>query len=184
MKKVLFLTIVIFITIRCSLWYEYSGVIRYPKYIVGTHVRDVLYRQGGGRSSVFVYKVNGVNYETWGPSFPIGDDYGIGDSYLVKYDSLYPWWGEVILEEPVFLADQKIKKTEGIVTTLSNRFCCYKFSDVFDYKKLQKIYKGTLQKYPYLKVGAKFEVEYNAENPYHSKINFDKPIIDTTNPTR
>ena len=166
----------------CSLWYEYSGIIRYPKYTVGTHVRDVHYRNGGGTSSVFVYKVNGVSYETYGPSYSFGIDDGIGDSYMIKYDSIYPWGGNVIMEEPIFLPNEKIHKTEGIVTTLTNRTCAYKFSDVYDYKKLQKIYKGTREKYPNLKVGAKFEVEYNVDNPYHSKIYLDRPIYDSITP--
>lgn len=184
MKKIRYFVFVIVIINSCTTaksklvneWNCQMGIIKYPKYTICTHTRDITYRQGGGRSGIFVYYVNGQGYQIWGPAY--GKDKGIGDKFKIKYDSINPINAEVLIQEPVFLPGEKVVKIEGIVCSISNKSCYYKFtlSNGYVYEKLQIFYRGTRKKYPDLIKGAKFEVEYNPENPNHSIIYFDRPI--------
>jgi hypothetical protein len=180
MKKHLTFIVVALCMSSCAFWDSVSGTIHVPKYTVGTIVIPHYLSYGGGPHSVCEYAVDGVLYRTDGP-YP--SHYLVkGEKYRVEYDSLHPGFAEVIEEEPVFLPDEEVITCIGEIRSFSKVSCifAYLMTDTETLAKQQSISKGALEKYPLLKVGAKFEVKFDPDNPQRAIIYLDKPYVDTT----
>ena len=130
-----------------------------------------------GRSAKYEYTVKGKKYTFSGSYFARMVK---GDRFKIKYDSLHPGVHELLPEEPVFLPGEKTVKVIGVVDIVWDKSCEFYFYQADNqekfHHKVQQYYKGTLQKYPNIKKGTMFEVEYDTSNPLRAVIYFERPI--------
>jgi hypothetical protein len=150
-----------------------SCKIQNQAYTVGTVIDEYVHSKTP--YSLFSYSVNGEEHLVHGYA-----EYHLakGEKYKIVYDSLNPEKAEVIWEEKIFLPGESTEKAIGTILKVGPHGCEYEYlpkNSHKPFKKVQGYYKGTLEKYPALKKGAKFEVEYSTNNIHRAIIFFDRP---------
>ncbi len=129
----------------------------------------------------FAYYVKGHEYTVDGN---YRSYYVKGEKYKLLYDSLNPYKCDVVQNTPLFLPSEKTKKTIGKVTCLGKYFCEYEYNDElsdntgadFYFKRSQDLPYDYKIKYPNLKLGQEYLVEYWVNDYRRSIIYLDKPI--------
>ena len=135
---------------------------------------------------IWEYEVNGIKYaKQWGvyhEEMIIEQDTVIGSKYKFAYDSLHPRKSGIPeYNHPLFLPSEKTAVIGGTITVAWPTGCEYEFSNPLNgekktYLRIQYYDKSIAEKYPDLKTGDQFEVEYLVSNPIRSIMHFDRPI--------
>lgn len=167
---------IIFLFGACSFFrYIADDTIPNSKYTVATIFNHCYGYINGGSSRADFY-LNGNRFFASGPCVGTMVE---GEKFKVIYDSIDPHINKLLLEEPVFLNGEKTAETTGIIDDISNKACSYYYFVGMDkIKKVQYYYRGTDEKYPGLKKGARFQVDYDPNYPKRAIIYFDRPVDD------
>ena len=175
------LLIVILIVCSCSKWkYNTKSEFEHPNYTTCEAVRFIHISTGKSRywSCHYLYSVNGNRYYADGFGSEDSKYRIVGQHYKIKYDSLHPENALVLIEEPIFLPEDKVIKTIGFVNYLGKNFVEFRYKNELgtEYKNFQEMYKDYKIKHPNLVKGGTYEVEYAVNNPYNAIIYLDRPV--------
>lgn len=145
--------------------------IEHPEYTIGEIVDFEQIAKGA--IAIIEYSVNEKNYKC---SIKQISSMIIGEKYQVEYDIEDPNKSIVIKSKPVFLEDEKVNLTSGIVNSLSsigNSRLSYRYTvEGIVYKKSQWYDSNFFTP----KKEEQYEVEYWQQNPQRAIIHLDKPI--------
>ena len=184
MRFLCFLSILILLS-SCKFWDSISGIIKHP--VKNIAIVDIPYSTNINHSSItyyYYYYVNGIKYS--GSRVYTNNCEEIGSAYEMVYDSIYPNFSELHLCKPLFLNDDAVDTTTGIVHDYDKRVVEYNYMlEGEKITKLQVICPDTLAKYKdIIKVGNTFLVKYNVFYPKVAILYFDKLIkVADTPPT-
>ena len=174
--------------IRNKVWLFVYGItffscssMKNPKLTVATV--DIAYdnHANGGSGAWYSYKIIGAKDSD--PSI-VADGCACpgaarGGHFKLFYDSLNLGHTYILCEEPIIPKGEPVIKTVGVILYAEQDLCSYEYMDTTSHKKVnieQSYFKGTLEMYPELVEGAKFEVELVQKNHKIAKIYFDREI--------
>lgn len=158
-----------------------------PKYTVGTITSLKQAQKSAGLDAVVTFVVEGKQYEHRIGSSKYEANV-VGEKFKVVYEEKEPSKNVVLTYEPVFAESESTNKSKGRVKRI------YRFSwssdeyspnhgIEFEYEvngkkftKAQSLPKDYKEKYPSLKEGSIYEVEYWNQNPERAIIHLDKPV--------
>jgi hypothetical protein len=148
------------------------------KITVATIINPEVIWLHGNTHSDLTYNANGKKYNCTAYYLPgrVKDE-----KFLISYDTINPSQSELLIEKPIFLDNERTKKTVGTIKFPNRNTVFLEFEYYVDNVKFHKtqILEKNKVKNPGFKKGEKYEVEYWEENPQRSIIHIDKPITDS-----
>lgn len=152
-----------------------SNEIKNPQRTVATLTSFTMSGGKGIMYGLYKYTVKGKEIQTEGY---YNTTLVPGDKFLIAYEREEPQKAKIIAYEPVFLANETVSFTEGIIKEIgriSGHFVVYEYTvENITYRKVQEAPpEFDLGK---LKEGNKFKVIYSNDLPNRSKISFEEQI--------
>ena len=173
-----FTPLIIIFTIVGLLVHHYTSLN--PKENIKESVGTIIgYDKGGTsmRPAIIVFKVKHQDFFSQCPG-----NYNIGEKFIIEYEEKKPSINRARLDKPVFLKNEKTSFTIGIVNNYNpNYFRRISFIYFVDGKKYEQSYEPIEDseiKYPDLKEGKKYKVQYWEDSPKRSIILLNEPTTE------
>lgn len=167
---------IVLLLIILSMYFTRGSKINNPEYTIGTIVR--IRQDARGASAIVKFKVKSKTYKSSiGTSADSNDQ--IGKKFKVVYEKDNPNENYILTFAPIFTNNDLKRETVGTVTQIFRSgftFSSKKFTSIYvvrftyfvngiEYNRAQSLPREYKQKFPQLKDGKKYKVEYSIKNP-------------------